>query len=201
MQSPLRVQATRALAVSSQTPESLASRLRCSPEVARRLLDELCRDGDAIEAGGIFLRVGAVSMRGATRPSLPDTFGGGYGFADDDDAPVTEVLSYRHQDLLAEDVDDMPTEMLSMPLDVAMYLEEEDDDDSGAAWADDEWAEPSRPQASLRTVDEPTLDLSDAQGGRDSADMRYVGLAAAALLAAAAMLLFSTSLLLLVTLI
>ncbi|MFT4621470.1 MAG: hypothetical protein ACI8PZ_000122 [Myxococcota bacterium] len=110
--------AREALAVSSQTPQSLGRYLRCSPEVAQRLLEELCREGAALDAGGVYIRLSSLSLR-------PQVLPASFGFDDDDDGPVTEMLWNRGK-LSDEDVDDMPTEVLRVPLEAAMAFAMED---------------------------------------------------------------------------
>jgi hypothetical protein len=117
MASQTATRAREALAVGSQTVRSLASTLRCSPEESKHVLDELCRAGEVIDAGGVYLRMSAISVR-------PAAFTDGFGFDDDDDAPVTEMLWHRSYDS-EEDVDDMPTEVLRIPVEALVGFEED----------------------------------------------------------------------------
>lgn len=125
-----QARALEALALSSQTPASLARHLRCTPQSARLVLEDLCRAGDAVDAGGVFLRMSAISL---SPQALPE----GFGF-DDDDAPVTEMLWQRAHELEEdEDIDDMPTEVLRVPSE-AFAGYEEDVDDPVSTFAGDE---------------------------------------------------------------
>ena len=116
MASQTAIRAREALAAGSQTVSSLASTLRCSPEESKRVLEELCCAGEVIDAGGVYLRMSAISVRSS---SITEDV----GFDDDDDAPVTEMLWQRSYDS-EEDIDDMPTEVLRIPVEALVGFEE-----------------------------------------------------------------------------